>query len=118
MNKHNMIISYNHLMEASLGKNIKTGTNLHDNFTVSQTDNNPRIITAASGSNQFVFICYPLSNSENTLLIGLETLALSELKSEHKESKNLNRDLHAIIENSDDGIQNTDRKRVPWKTNS
>src|SRR5699024_2624907 len=118
MNKHNMIISYNHLMEASLGKNIKTGTNLHDNFTVSQTDNNPRIITAASGSNQFVFICYPLSNSENTLLIGLETLALSELKSENKELKNLNRDLDVIIKNSYDGIYIMDSKRITWKTNS
>src|SRR5690625_1112324 len=118
MNKHNMIISYNHLMEASLGKNIKTGANLHDNFTVSQTDNNPKIITAASGSNQFVFICYPLSNSENTLLIGLETSALSELKSENKELKNLNRELDAIIENSYDGIYITDSKGVTWKTNS
>src|SRR5699024_10943948 len=118
MNKHNMIISYNHLMEASLGKNIKTWTNLHDNFTVSQTDNNPSIITAASGSNQFRLIFYALSNYQNTLLIGLETLAVSELKSENKEVKNLNRDLDAIIENSYDGIYITDSKGVTWKTNS
>src|SRR5699024_10488632 len=118
MNKHNMIISYNHLMEASLGKNIKTGTNIHDNVIVSQTDNITSIITAASGSNQFVFICYPLSKTENTLLIGLETLALSELKSENKELKNLNRDIDAIIENSYDGIYITDSKDVTWKTNS
>ncbi|HLS09964.1 MAG TPA: PAS domain-containing protein, partial [Lentibacillus sp.] len=118
MNKHNMIISYNHLMEASLGKNIKTGTNLYDNFTVSQTDNNPRIITAASGSNQFIFMCNPLSDSENTLLIGLEISALSELKTENKELKNLNRELDAIIENSYDGIYITDSRGVTWKTNS
>lgn len=118
MDKNSLIISYNRLMETSLGKNIKIGTNIQDFFQVWETDNNPNIITAASGSNQFVFICNPLSNSENTLLIGLETSVLSELKSENKKLKNLNRELDAIIENSYDGIYITDNKGVTWKTNS
>src|SRR5699024_4064001 len=46
------------------------------------------------------------------------TIALSELKSENKELKNLNRDLDAIIENSYDGIYITDSKSVTWKANS
>src|SRR5699024_6673768 len=118
MNKHNAIISYNHLVELSLGENIKKGKNIHDVFSVWETDNNPKIITAAAGSNQFVFMCNPLSETEDMLLIGLEISALSELKSENKELKNLNRELDAIIENSYDGIYITDSRGVTWKTDS
>lgn len=112
------IISYNHLMGASLDNNIEVEMNIKEIFTDWETDSSPQIITAASGNDQFVFICNSFSGSEDILLIGLETSVLSNLKIENRELKELNRELDAIIENSYDGIYITDRQGVTWKTNS
>ena len=118
MDKLGMIITYNHLMETGLDNHIVTGMNIKEVFTVWETDNNSQIITGTSGNNQFIFICNALANAEEILLIGLETSALSELKTENKQLRNMNRELDAIIENSYDGIYITDSEGTTLKTNS
>ncbi|WP_246197120.1 sigma-54 interaction domain-containing protein [Cytobacillus depressus] len=115
----NTIILYNHLMKYILENEINIGMNVTDTFSVWEHNLHSELILANfDHKKDFVFIERSFLNTEDRLLLGVETSELSILKRENKKLKNLNRELDAIIDNSYDGIYITDRNGVTLKTNS
>ncbi|MGY0691927.1 sigma-54 interaction domain-containing protein [Virgibacillus sp. FSP13] len=113
------IVSYNDKMGACLKNTIKKGYNIKNLFTHWGRNLDSKLITAMYDDKSFVFMEEAFdSDSASRLLIGMETQALTSLRTENNTLKNLNRELDAIIENSYDGIYITDHNGVTWKTNS
>ncbi|KAB2338984.1 PAS domain-containing protein [Cytobacillus depressus] len=106
-------------MKYILENEINIGMNVTDTFSVWEHNLHSELILANfDHKKDFVFIERSFLNTEDRLLLGVETSELSILKRENKKLKNLNRELDAIIDNSYDGIYITDRNGVTLKTNS
>lgn len=89
-----------------------------DLFEVWEELEGGKLIHASCGGSSCIFIKTKLADSDNNIFIGTASTELISLINELKESKRVNRELDAIIENSYDGIYITDKEGVTLKTNS
>ncbi|WP_426864228.1 sigma-54 interaction domain-containing protein [Metabacillus indicus] len=76
-----------------------------------------KLIQAACGNTSCIFIKTSIQDSADCLYIGTISTELVSLIDELKESKRINRELDAIIDNSYDGIYITDKDGVTLRTN-
>lgn len=118
VSKDNLVMSYNQLMERRLENDVKVGKHVQAIFSIEEAFAGTSIFSASSVRQQFIFNRNPIPETEDTLWLGLDTSALSELRDENKALKNLNHELDVIIDNSYDGIYITDSEGVTLKTNS
>nr|WP_263327370.1 sigma 54-interacting transcriptional regulator [Neobacillus sp. Marseille-Q6967] len=77
-----------------------------------------QVIHAQVGNKDCIFIKIRQADRDEIYYIGTFSTDLTTLLEELKESKRVNRELDAIIENSYDGIYITDREGITIKTNS
>lgn len=92
--------------------------NVKELFDVWEELEGGKLIHANWSGSSCIFIKTRLDATKRNLYIGTASTELISLINELKESKRVNRELDAIIENSYDGIYITDKDGVTLKTNS
>lgn len=92
--------------------------NVKELFDVWEELEGGKLIHASCSGSSCIFIKTKLDATKRNLYIGTASTELISLINELKESKRVNRELDAIIENSYDGIYITDKDGVTLKTNS